>query len=107
MEEAILMLLTGKRFTKDTGSWEISVEFRATKSVYWKRVIDRKNSTVIEGKLSGILVTQQGFKVLLGAHTVNGRSQLSGELLEFCYLGKSLLVRNPDGTGYLILDPMK
>ena len=104
LEETLWMLLAGRQFGRDTFNWVENIEFRKDKTLYWKTVADRKQTTIIEGQVSGVRVTPTGFVILLGKHTNNGRSQPSGETPEFYYLGKCFYVKRSE-KGYGILDP--
>jgi hypothetical protein len=83
------------------------IEFHKDKTVVSKLTVDRTLVQTIEGKLSGIQVTSTGhFAVLLGEHTVNGRTQPRGQLGEFYYLGKGLFMKD-NNVGHYILNTVK
>jgi hypothetical protein len=105
LEETLWILLAGRRWVAEFYNWEETIEFRADKTLYWKRVIDRKDGTVVEGKITALRATDTGFWVRLGAHVFNGRSVTSGELGEFYYLGKYLYVRPKGTSGEYQLSP--
>jgi hypothetical protein len=104
LEETLWMLLAGRQWGISNFNWEEKIEFRKDKTVYWKKIIERTKTMIVEGNVSGIRVVPAGFVVLLGKHTINGRSQSNGELAEMYYLGKSLLLKRTEG-GYGVLEP--